>query len=131
MEDSTIQLTSLTADRDLLLRIFNKLPGMVAYWDTEQRCKFANADYEKWFGVNPRDLIGKTLSELLGPIYPLNRPYILGALRGEAQTFQREIPDPAGGPPQIQSGELCSRCGGWRCPGLHRSRDGHQPQHPA
>lgn len=101
MEDSTIQLTSLTADRDLLLRIFNKLPGMVAYWDTEQRCKFANADYEKWFGVNPRDLIGKTLSELLGPIYPLNRPYILGALRGEAQTFQREIPDPAGAPPRF------------------------------
>lgn len=71
---------------------------MVAYWDREQRCKFANADYERWFGIKPEDLIGKTLKELLGPIYPLNLPYILGALRGEVQLFEREIPDPAGGP---------------------------------
>jgi two-component system, sensor histidine kinase PdtaS len=37
---------------------------------------------------------------MLGPIYPRNRPYIEGALRGEAQSFEREIPDPRGGPPR-------------------------------
>ena len=46
------------------------------------------------------DLIGRSMRELLGPIYPLNQPYIEGALRGERQDFEREIPDPAGGRPR-------------------------------
>lgn len=99
MEDTKSYLTSI-ADAHLLGRILGKLPCMVAYWNSEQRCEFANADYERWFGIKPEDLIGKTMKELLGPIYPLNLPYILGALRGEAQLFEREIPDPAGGPPR-------------------------------
>ncbi|MEO7999408.1 MAG: hypothetical protein ABI852_18300, partial [Gemmatimonadaceae bacterium] len=36
--------------------------------------------------------------ELLGPIYALNLPYIEGALTGIPQSFEREIPDPNGGP---------------------------------
>jgi PAS domain S-box-containing protein len=71
---------------------------MLAYWDSSLRCRFANRAYERWFGVTPESLIGKHISELLGPLYPLNLPYIEAALRGEAQEFEREIPDPAGGP---------------------------------
>lgn len=71
---------------------------MLAYWDAEQRCRFANRAYERWFGVSPETLIGKHLSELLGPLYQLNLPHIEGVLRGEPQEFEREIPDPAGGP---------------------------------
>lgn len=93
-------LSSLSEREALLIRIFDKLPGMVGYWDTEQRCRFANADYERWFGIKPEELIGKTLSELLGPIYQKNLPHILAALRGEEQLFDREIPDPQGGPPR-------------------------------
>lgn len=99
MSNSNTQLI-LTADVLLLRRIVSKLPGMVAYWDTEQRCRFANADYERWFGIKPEDMIGRTLKELLGPIYAMNLPHIEGALRGEVQLFEREIPDPAGGPPR-------------------------------
>jgi PAS domain S-box-containing protein len=73
---------------------------MVAYWDADQRCRFANRAYEKWFGVDPRTLVGKQMRELLGPLYALNLPYIEGVLRGEAQEFEREIPDPAGGAPR-------------------------------
>jgi diguanylate cyclase (GGDEF)-like protein/PAS domain S-box-containing protein len=87
-------------DALLARRLADAVPSMLAYWDTEQRCHFANRAYESWFGVSPRDLIGKHISELLGPIYPLNLPYIEGALRGEPQEFNREIPDPAGGPPR-------------------------------
>ena len=36
--------------------------------------------------------------ELLGLLYEANRPHIEGALRGEEQFFEREIPDPRGGP---------------------------------
>src|SRR5678815_2014366 len=82
----------------LLHQIVDRIPSMLAYWDAEQRCRFANRAYERWFGVSPETLIGKHISELLGPLYKLNLPYIEGALRGEPQEFEREIPDPAGGP---------------------------------
>ncbi len=72
---------------------------MVAYWDADQHCVFANRAYERWFGISPEAIIGKHASELLGPLYALNRPYIEAALGGEQQEFEREIPDRAGGPP--------------------------------
>lgn len=90
----------VAAELDLLRFLVDRMPAMIAYWDADQRCRFANRAYEKWFAVNPSDLVGTTLEELLGPIYRLNLPYIEGALRGEEQLFEREIPDPAGGPPR-------------------------------
>jgi PAS domain S-box-containing protein len=81
--------------------IVDSSPAMLAYWDRDQRCVFANHAYLRWFGRTPASMIGTTLRELLGPIYPLNLPYIEAALRGLRQEFEREIPDPAGGPPRM------------------------------
>jgi PAS domain S-box-containing protein len=86
------------SEGELLQILVNKISAMVAYWDLTQRCRFANRAYEIWFGVSPESLIGKHMSELLGPLYQLNLPYIERALRGERQEFEREIPDPSGGP---------------------------------
>jgi PAS domain S-box-containing protein len=80
--------------------VVDHLSAMVAYWDAEQRCRFANRAYEKWFGVDPETMVGQTMSEFLGPLYSLNLPYIEGVLRGEPQQFERVIPDPSGGPPR-------------------------------
>jgi PAS domain S-box-containing protein len=91
-------LETIAPQPDLLRTLVDQLSAMVAYWDSTQRCRFANRAYRRWFGVSPESLIGKHISELLGPLYPLNLPYIEGALRGEPQEFEREIPDPAGGP---------------------------------
>jgi PAS domain S-box-containing protein len=85
---------------DVLRLVVDAIPAMLAYWDASERCLFANRAYVRWFGVTPEELVGRTMQELLGPIYPLNLPYIRGALRGERQEFEREIPDPAGGPPR-------------------------------
>jgi PAS domain S-box-containing protein len=78
--------------------LVDALPAMVAYWDSTLRCRFANRAYQKWFGVDPDTMVGRDMKEFLGPLFALNRPYIEGALRGEEQEFEREIPDPAGGP---------------------------------
>jgi PAS domain S-box-containing protein len=80
--------------------LVDSLPAMVAYWDADLRCRFANRAYEKWFGVQPHRMIGRGMEEFLGPLFALNRPYIEGVLRGEEQEFEREIPDPAGGSPR-------------------------------
>ena len=82
---------------DIALRVANHISAMVAYWDTDQRCVFSNDAYREWFGKKPELMRGMTMKELLGPLYSLNLPYILGALNGETQVFERRIPMPAGG----------------------------------
>lgn len=70
---------------------------MVAYWDSCQRCVFSNEAYREWFGRTPEEMVGMTMKELLGPLYERNLPYILAALNGETQVFERQIPLPGGG----------------------------------
>ena len=88
------------ADGDVVRTAVDSVATMIAYWDQGQRCRFANRAYERWFGISPEALIGMHIRDLLGPLYALNLPYIEGALRGEPQEFEREIPDPRGGPPR-------------------------------
>jgi PAS domain S-box-containing protein len=88
------------SERELLRMLADNITAMLAYWDSSLRCRFANRAYERWFGVSPEVLMGKHISEILGPLYPLNLPYIEGVLRGEPQEFEREIPNPSGGPPR-------------------------------
>jgi PAS domain S-box-containing protein len=85
---------------ELARMALDNMAAIVAYWDADQRCRFVNRAVKRWLGVDPEALIGKHYSELLGPLYVLNRPNIEAALRGEPQEFEREIPDSAGGPPK-------------------------------
>jgi PAS domain S-box-containing protein len=87
-------------EAELLRALADNAQSMLAYWDSTLRCRFANRAYEKWFGVSPESLIGRHIRELLGPLYERNLPYIEGALRGEPQEFERELPNPSGGPPR-------------------------------
>lgn len=87
------------AERDLprlALIVIDRIPAMIAYWDRDEICRFANQAYQRWFGKSREQLIGTRLCDLLGPIYALNRPYIQAALAGEEQTFERQIPAPNG-----------------------------------
>jgi diguanylate cyclase (GGDEF)-like protein/PAS domain S-box-containing protein len=82
--------------RDILLSLVNHLDAMVAYWDRDQVCVFANEAYRQWFGKAGSELKGTTLKELLGPLYAMNLPYIKAAYEGRVQVFEREIPTPEG-----------------------------------
>jgi PAS domain S-box-containing protein len=79
------------------LRVVNQISAMVAYWDRDQRCVFANDAYRTWFGKSPDEVVGKSMQDLLGPLYEKNLPYIRGALAGDLQVFERQIPLPGGG----------------------------------
>jgi len=76
--------------------VVGDIDAMLGYWDKNQRCRFANAAYLKWFGREPRDMLGIPIHELLGPIYDLNLLHIRSALQGEVQVFERTIPLPDG-----------------------------------
>lgn len=78
---------------NLGMLVTDHVSAMLAYWDKDLVCRFANASYHEWFGRSKEEMIDKiTLPELLGPLYELNRPYIEGALAGEVQLFERDIP---------------------------------------
>jgi PAS domain S-box-containing protein len=80
------------------LLVADHVSAMLAYWDKNLICQFANAAYRDWFGKTREEMVGKiSIKELLGPIYDKNLPYILGVLAGKSQTFEREIPTPGGG----------------------------------
>lgn len=81
----------------LVVDLVDHLDAMVAYWDHDQVCRFANAAYREWFGKGRDELVGTTLRALLGPLYEQNRPYIEAAYAGAKQVFEREIPLPGGG----------------------------------
>jgi diguanylate cyclase (GGDEF)-like protein/PAS domain S-box-containing protein len=72
--------------------VTDAMPGLVAYWDKDLCCRFANKTYLEWFGKLPEAIIGTALQDLLGEcLFILNKPYILGALAGETQVFERTL----------------------------------------
>lgn len=81
---------------DVALTVVDSLSAMVAFWDEDERCRFANQAYQTWFGKSREELLGTTLRSLLGPLYALNEPYLRRAYAGEVQTFERSIPRPDG-----------------------------------
>ena len=100
---------------DIAMKVVDNVDVMLGYWDRDLRCRFANAAYQVWFGKSRQELLGSSIKDLLGPLYELNRPYILAALEGKTQVFEREIPLPDGSTrhslaayyPDIVNGAVC------------------------
>lgn len=88
----------LLADSTYHMRLLvDRVPSMLAYWDRNLKCRFANRAYETWFGVDPDHLLGTSVQDLLGPeLFAMNEPYMRKALAGERQVFERTVPGPGG-----------------------------------
>lgn len=85
-----------TSQKDLRL-VVDSAPAMMAYWRADLTCRFANHAYRDWLGLNPEDMIGKHIRDVLGPaLYELNKPHLEAALAGELQSFERSVPGPSG-----------------------------------
>lgn len=80
----------------MALTVADQVSAMLAYWDENEVCRFANRAYLDWFGKSRDELIGRTLRELLGELYAKNESYIRAAYAGELQLFERSIPMPGG-----------------------------------
>ncbi|NVN91046.1 MAG: response regulator [Desulfuromonadales bacterium] len=93
--DITAQIQSEHALRDnerFLQILANVIPGMVGYWTYEQQCAFTNNEYMSWLGKRPEEILGLHMRDLLGgDLFQANEPFILRALKGEAQHFERSL----------------------------------------
>lgn len=82
---------------DLLRRLVDQLPGMVAYWDPDLRLVLANAAYCRFVGSPAERLRGQHFSAVLGEeVYRANLPHLQAALCGKPQVFERTLPDGLG-----------------------------------
>lgn len=89
--------THLTDEvQGIVLDMVDHLDAMLAYWDINQVCLFANDAYRLWFGKSRAEIVGTTLQSLLGPLYEKNLPHLRAAYAGEVQVFERAIPTPSG-----------------------------------
>lgn len=90
--EAEIQLRQRERD---LRSILNHVPSLIGYWDKNLHNRFGNHAYRSWFGIDPAQMSGKHIREVLGDAsYRLNLPYIEAALRGEYQIFELAIPVP-------------------------------------
>lgn len=81
--------------KELGLLVSDQSSAMLAYWDKDLICRFANNAYMDWFGKSREEMIDKIhIKDLLNHLYEINLPYISGVLAGEKQLFEREIPIP-------------------------------------
>ncbi len=69
--------------------IADNLPGRVVYWDSDERCRFANRVYCEWFGKSLDQVLGKTTMEIFGESRtPERHVHARAALAGEPQHFE-------------------------------------------
>lgn len=73
--------------------IQESVPAMMFFIDDEQRYRFYNAVFKKWFKVNDGEAIGKTVREFIGEkSYATVRPYLERAYNGETVRYQVHAP---------------------------------------
>jgi PAS domain S-box-containing protein len=81
-----------------LRHLTDLLPVLVSYVDAGRRYRFVNRQYAEWFGVQPSEIVGKTLREFLGAaVYELLEAEIDCALNGERIEFEKLLPYERGG----------------------------------
>src|SRR6201996_950869 len=72
--------------------LLDRVPSMLAYFDAQQVCRFANESYAAFVRRAAADALGRSLQTLLGSAEYQNRlPHVTEALRGLRQTFERRI----------------------------------------
>lgn len=88
----TAILTDLTQrknkDRELM-DIINAIPSMITFIDTEFCYKFANTTYTEFWGIDPKNLIGRKVESLLSDnVVEKLEPFLNEALSGVAVDFE-------------------------------------------
>ena len=90
--EAEISAQLLAQSQQFVRSVTDSIPDLIAYWDKDLLCRFANKAYLEWFGKTPEVLLGSSIFDLLGGrLFALNEEYIRGALAGQQQQFERAI----------------------------------------
>jgi len=104
-----LQAAKSRITEERLRQISDSIPALIAYWDRDGICRFANRAHFDRLGLHPEQLVGKSLDEVFGPgtigsnRYESRRARIDAALRGERQQFDQTDVDADGAVRHSQS----------------------------
>ncbi len=88
---------ALAKSERFIKTVTDGLPLMIAYWDKDLICRFANKPYQTLFANTPNSVLGSTMVELLGQsLATLNQPHIDRVLQGNPEQFERRVERPDG-----------------------------------
>ncbi|NOT77380.1 MAG: PAS domain S-box protein [Bacteriovoracaceae bacterium] len=78
--------------KDQISRMLDSIPAMIGQWNKDLINIHANKAYSNFFGINPDEIVGRHIKEILGnELFNKNFSYMEKALKGEIQNFEREI----------------------------------------
>ena len=73
--------------------VADSAPVLIAHCDLDHRFKFVNRPYAARFGLEPADLIGRRIPDILGQdAYETIRPYLTRAAEGKRVDLEVEVP---------------------------------------
>ena len=73
--------------------IMDGTPALIGYIDSDLRYRLANKAYERWFGIAPENLLGRSVLELFGSSFMQTLlPHLQKVLGGEATEFEANYP---------------------------------------
>ncbi|OYU98042.1 MAG: hypothetical protein CFE45_18045, partial [Burkholderiales bacterium PBB5] len=82
-------LGALSRGEAFLRSMADNIPDLLAYWDADRTCRFANQAYEAWFGQPALALIGARRAQVIGPPdRDAGEPAFAAALAGQVQEFE-------------------------------------------
>lgn len=97
LSESNFTVRHLKTRERALQQFIDQFPSMLGYWNKDLVNVHCNKTYAQYFGKVPHEIRGKQIQDLLGKkIFEMNLPHIEAVLRGEPQTFERDIPTPHG-----------------------------------
>jgi len=80
-----------------LRMVTDHLPALISYLDWDLRFRFVNKAYQDWFGVEPEQLIGRSMREFYGDeAWAQMEPHLRAALAGRQVTYERRVEGPGG-----------------------------------
>ncbi len=79
-------------ERQLQL-VADHAPVLIAHCGADLRYRFVNKPFAQRFDLHPRDIIGRTIPDVLGPaVFALIRPHVEAALAGQRVEFEADLP---------------------------------------
>lgn len=97
-------------DRSLIEKLLvtvDAAPVLLSYVDREERYRFCNQTYERWFGTPREQVLGRSVLSVLGHAgYEAIRAYVKAALSGQAVRFELAMPYRDGGTRVVQADYL-------------------------
>ena len=86
------------AQASLFRLLADNVPVLIAYYDVDNRCRYANKEYARTFGCDEQSIVGRTFAEVIGAEAAALIEPMAEKVRSEqvSVAYERQLPAPDG-----------------------------------